>query len=228
MTGPWTWPLQWGWSCVGALFTVRAWCINRPCSSSGRKDILLNSLYPIQEESHACRQGRFTAQLFIKVESDLFLGAFFSQEGGSTSLHPTSGLLGPSLQLLVMYMRLLGLGDDKENCLQPSGEKLWCYLDPFLPLDQECHFCYSHHPAGGSSLGHVAASFGHGSAEGEQVHKAKKPHEHLLLLEGLLKLGVPCRLDLAKCLLKSCHSSLMQASCWWWKSMLVTKVHSPQ
>ena len=110
---------------------VRPRCINRPCSSRGRDSVTLNGLSSRQEESHACGQGRFTAQLFIEVESDLLLGVFFSQGRVSTLPHLIPGLLGSSLQLQVLHMEtqllvgkpdLEGLGDDEEDCFWYSGE----------------------------------------------------------------------------------------------------------
>ena len=209
------------------LFMVRSWC---------KSSISLNGFSPRQEESHACWQGRFTAQPLIEVEPDLPLGVFFSWGGGSTLPCPTHGLLSPSLQLQVSCMetqslnwrtRTWGLGDDDEDCLQHSGKGLWCHLDLLLPLDWECHFCDSDHPLRESSLGHLVASLVHGSAGGEWVLEAEQPQEHLLLLEGLIELGAPFRPALAMHLLNSCCYSLMQPSCWWWESILGAKVHSP-
>ena len=64
-----------------------------------------------------------------------------------------------------------------------------------------------------SLLGHLAASLGWGSVEGEQVHKAEWPQEHLLLLRDLIELGAPCRPALAICQHNFCHISLMQLCC---------------
>ena len=51
-----------------------------------------------------------------------------------------------------------GLGDD---------EGLWYHLDLLPPLNWECHFNNSDHPAGESSLSHLVASLACCSAEGE-------------------------------------------------------------
>ena len=60
---------------------------------------------------------------------------------------------------------------------------------------------------------------------GDWVHKAEWPQECLLLLEGLVKLCVPCRPALAIHLFNSCHYSLMQSSCCWQESILGANVH---
>ena len=120
-----------------------------------------------------------------------------------------------------------GLGNDDKDCLWHSGDRLWCHLDLLLSLNWEHHFHDPDCPVGESSLACLAASLAHGSAEGGQVCKAEQPQEHLLLLEGLIKLGAPCRPTLAICLIDSCSSSLMQSLCCQWESMLGANVHSP-
>ena len=82
---------------LGAFFTVRPQCINRPCCSRGKSSLSLNGLSPGKEESHTCGQCRFTAQLFVDVKLDLLIGFFFSWGGGSTLPCPTPGVLSLGL-----------------------------------------------------------------------------------------------------------------------------------
>ena len=90
-----------------------------------------------------------------------------------------------------------GLGKGDEDCLWHSCEGLWCCLNLLLPLDQEHHFHDPDSPISESSLGHLVASLACGSAEGDQINKAEWPQECLLLLEGPVKPGAPCRPPLA-------------------------------
>ena len=81
-----------------------------------------------------------------------------------------------------------------------------------VPLNQEHCFHDPDHPIRESSIGCLAASHACGSAEGDWVHKAEWLQECLLLLECLVKLGMPCRPALAIHLFNFCHSSLKQSS----------------
>ena len=176
----------------------------------GKSGISLSGLSPRQEDSHTCGQCRFTTQFFIDIKLHLLLWVFFSWGGSSALKHPTPGSWPVASSLAygdtvtnLGEPDLGGLGDDEEDCLQHSDEGLWHHLDLLLPLDQERCFCDPDHPVGESSLGHLASSLAHGSAEGEQVHKSEQPQWHLLLLEGIIKLDVPCRPAIAICLLNS-------------------------
>ena len=205
-----------------------------PCSSWGRNGIPLYSLSPRQEEGHSCGQGRFTAQLFFEVESDCFLG-LSSARKRALLCHT---LLLDSLVLACSFKSQIWrqshpierpdlgeLGGDKEDCLWPPGKGLWGHLGPHLPHDQEHHSHDSDCPV---SLPSAILWPPLLVVLQRWVNLwSWAAHEHLLLLECLLKLGAPCRPALAICLLKSCHNSLIQSSCWWGESTLGAKVHSP-
>ena len=62
---------------------------------------------------------------------------------------------------------LRGLGEGNWDCPWHHSEGLWHCLDLLLLLNWECHFCDLDHPIWESSLGCLATSIPHGSAEGE-------------------------------------------------------------
>ena len=228
---PWEVELHWRPSLGDSLL-----CICRPCYIGGRSIRSLDGLSFSQEESHTCGQCRFNTQLVFNVKPDLLLGFLFKWGRGPALLHPASGLLGTVCNFKSLIWRqshlpgrldLGGLGEGDEDCPWHSGEGLWHHLGLLLPLDQEHHFRDPDCPVEESSLGHLVASLACGSAEGDQVCKADWPWEHLLLLEGLVKLSAPCRPAIAICFFNSCHSSLMQSSCCWWESTLGASVQSP-
>ena len=120
-----------------------------------------------------------------------------------------------------------GLGESDWDCPQHCGERLWLCLDLLLLLDQECCLHDPDCPIGESSLGCLATSLPHGSAEGEWVCEAEQPQECLLFLEGSADPSVPCRSALDICWFNSCCSSVIWSSCCQWKTMLGANVHYP-
>ena len=64
-----------------------------------------------------------------------------------------------------------GLGEGDWDCLQHCGEGLWHHFGLLLFLNQEHHLCDPDHLVGESSLGHLAASLPHCSAEGNESMK---------------------------------------------------------
>ena len=124
-------------------------------------------------------------------------------------------------------MGLWGLWEGDWHQLWHWAEGLWCHLDLFLPLEQEC-LLHANYPAWVSCFSHLAIPIPRGPAEGEQACEMEWMWESLWpLKEGLANLVSLCRPALALCLASSWCSSLMHLSCCLWGNTLGPIACSP-
>ena len=87
----------------GALFMVRPWCINRPCTSWGRNGVLLNGLSPDKKRVTPVGKVGSPPNSSLRLNLTCFSGLSSARKGALLP-HPTPGLPGPSLQLQVSHM----------------------------------------------------------------------------------------------------------------------------
>ena len=192
-------------------------------------------------KSHATGEGGFACQLFIEVNLDLLLRAFFDWCGALTCcallldlwVLPCSFRSHEETQPITGMTRPWGLEEDDEDCLQHFGEGLWCHLNPLLPLDWK--HCICDPDCLGESLPLAIwwpllpmvlqrmIKF----AKWNSPRSASYSLRFWSNLSVLWVLWTPCRLALDICLFNSYHNSLMHSSYCWWESMLGARVHSP-